>query len=89
MSRKHKIRKGLNAFRYVLSFFLLAFYLIIAFLFLFTNTWSDLIPTYRIIIGLVLLAFAALRFYISFTRFRGKKVKLNNFQKIKEEGLEV
>jgi len=61
------------------------FYLVIAFLFLFTDTWGDLIPEKRGLIGLFLVAFAALRFYVSFKRYKGKKVKLENFKKTKED----
>lgn len=84
MSKKIKIKKGFNTARYGISFLFVAFYLTIAFLFLFTNTWGDLIPDKRGLIGLILLVFAALRFYVAFARYRGKKVKLNNSIKTKE-----
>lgn len=84
MSQKIKIKKGWNVFRYCISFLLLTFYLTIALLFLFTNVWGDLITDYRKTIGLILLGFAALRFYVSFRRYKSKHRKLNNKLKIKE-----
>ena len=88
MSHKIKIKHGINIFRYSISFLFVAFYLTIAFLFLFTDAWIDLIPEKRAVIGLILLGFAALRFYVSFRRYRGKKARINHIKKIKEEKME-
>jgi len=72
------IKKGWNAFLFSFSFPLLLFYLTMSFLFLFTDAWFDIIPQYRILIGLIILGFAVLRFYISYNRFKNKRVKIEN-----------
>lgn len=76
MSKKIKILSGWNAFRLALGVLLLVFYLIVAYLFLFTDKWSDLIPEYRTFIGITILSFAAFRFYVSFYRYKIKRIKL-------------
>lgn len=76
MSKKIKILSGWNAFRLVLGVLLLVFYLVVAFLFLFTDKWIDLIPDYRTLIGITILSFAAFRFYVSFYRYKTKRIKL-------------
>ena len=55
---------------------LLSFYLTVAFLFLFTDMWIDLIPQGRGIIGLVLFLFGAFRFYVSYRRYKSKKSRI-------------
>jgi len=66
--------------RFYLSFMLLSFYLTIAFLFLFSDMWKDLIPTGRGLIGLVLLAFGAFRFYVAYRRYKTKKERIKALQ---------
>jgi hypothetical protein len=77
MSFKMKFKRSWNKLRFGLSFLLLAFYLIIGGTFLFTNTWGDLIPKGRAIIGIVLILFGILRFYIAYRRYINKLVRLN------------
>lgn len=76
MSRMIKIRAFLNRARFYFSFLLLAFYLVVGFLFLFTEVWSDLLPKARFTIGIILVLFGVLRFYVSYRRFSGKKNKI-------------
>jgi hypothetical protein len=73
MSKRIRVRHFWNHTRYYASYLLLALYIIVAFLFLFTNTWIDFIPSYRITIGVTFLVFSALRFYVAYTRFNRKK----------------
>jgi cytochrome c biogenesis protein CcdA len=77
MSYKRKIRHSWNKLRFYLSFLLLAFYLCIGGTFLFTETWSDLIPKNRVLIGIVLILFGALRFYVAYRRYINKLARLN------------
>ena len=84
MKKTGKARHFWNHLRYYLSVVLLAFYLIIGILFLFTNTWIDFLPSGRIVIGIVLILFGALRFYIAFRRFTSKKIRLNEKYKAKQ-----
>lgn len=65
-----------NIFRFFFSFFLLAFYLIVGSLFLFTDVWADLLPKGRFITGIILTLFGLLRFYIAYKRYANKKVKI-------------
>ena len=58
-----------NNIRFYLSFLLLAFYLVVGILFLFTKTWEDLLPKSRFAIGIILMLFAALRFYVAYRRY--------------------
>ena len=68
--------------RYNLSFMLLSFYLTIAFLFVFTDMWIDLIPQGRGIIGLVLFLFGGFRFYIAYRRYKSKKSRIEAIRHI-------
>ncbi|MBA3705474.1 MAG: hypothetical protein H0W84_06110 [Bacteroidetes bacterium] len=76
MSFKIIIKHNWNKLRLYLSFLLLAFYLTLAFLFLFSDTWVDLIPKGRVIIGLVFLLFGSLRFYVAYHRYKNKHIKI-------------
>jgi hypothetical protein len=64
---------------------LLAFYLTIGSIFLFTDTWADLLPKGREIIGIVLILFGALRFYIAYRRYINKLARIATSIKAKEE----
>lgn len=81
MSKRLKVKFAWNHTRYVLSYLLLAFYVIIGGLFLFSQIWSDFIPVGRGIIGIVLILFGVLRFYIAHRRFSKKHVKLQTAHK--------
>jgi hypothetical protein len=71
-----------NKLRLYLSFLLLVFYLIIGFLFLFSDIWAGILPKGREWIGAGLVAFAALRFYVAYRRYKSKYLKI---QILKEE----
>jgi cytochrome c biogenesis protein CcdA len=85
MSFKMTFRKSWNKLRFYLSFLLLAFYLVVGGTFLFTQTWSDLIPKGRAVIGIVLILFGTLRFYIAYRRYINKLARLNPSPIPKEE----
>lgn len=65
-----------NKLRLYLSFFLLAFYLIVGCLFLFSDIWVNILPEGREIVGAVLLAFATLRFFVAYRRYKHKQDKI-------------
>jgi uncharacterized membrane protein YidH (DUF202 family) len=52
----------------------LGFYLTVGFVFLFTEVWADLVPKGRYMIGLLLVLFGLLRFYVAYRRFNGKRM---------------
>jgi len=85
MSTKIIIKDTWNKIRFYFSFLLLAFYLLIAFLFLFSDVWIDMIPKGRIWIGSILLAFAALRFYVAYRRYKYKNRIIKNIKQVKED----
>jgi uncharacterized membrane-anchored protein len=78
MTFKIKLKYKWNKLRLYLSFLLLAFYLIIAYLFLFTDVWVDLLPKGRSIVGIVLFLYGALRFYIAYRRYINKSIKIKS-----------
>lgn len=71
-----------NKLRLYLSFLLLVFYLIIGFLFLFSDIWAGILPKGREWVGAGLVLFAALRFYVAYIRYKRKHIKI---QILKEE----
>lgn len=86
MTRKIKVSIGWNRVRLYLSIFLLAFYLIVGGIFLFSDTWADLLPTGRYIIGIVLISFGILRFYVAYKRYQKKEIFLTELKaKLDEE----
>lgn len=87
--KKINLQHGWNIFRYFFSFFLLAFYLIVGGLFLFTEIWTDLIPKGRFIIGLILTLFGLLRFYVAYKRYANKKIKIKEKKKRLEENVNI
>jgi hypothetical protein len=84
MSRKIAFKNSWNRLRFYLSFLLLAFYLCVGSLFLFTNTWIDLLPEGRVIIGFAVILYGAIRFYISYRRYIKKMIRIQSSIKIKE-----
>jgi cytochrome c biogenesis protein CcdA len=76
MSKKFKFKYSWNRLRFYLGVLLLLFYLVLGFLFIFTNTWSDLLPDTRFIIGISLIIFGIFRFYVSYRRFVNKKIRI-------------
>ncbi len=85
MSGRIKIKKAWNHTRFYLSFLLLAFYLIVGSVFLFTEIWADLLPKGRTIAGLVIIGFGILRFYVAWRRFINKKLRITTSQEKKED----
>lgn len=71
-----------------MSFLLLGFYLTIGFIFLFTNIWADLLPKRRYLIGVLLVLFGALRFYVSYVRFTNKSVRLKEKEESRKDASE-
>jgi cytochrome c biogenesis protein CcdA len=71
-----KSRYVWNKLRFYFSFLLLAFYLVVGGVFLFTNQWADLLPKGRYITGIILTLFGILRFYIAYRRYANKRVKI-------------
>ncbi len=84
MSFRIKLKYSWNKLRFYLSFLLFAFYLTIGVMFLFTDTWIDLLPKGRVIIGSVLILFGTLRFYVAYRRYINKLVKINTKIESKE-----
>ncbi len=84
MSLKIKLKHSWNRLRFYLSFLLFGFYLTIGFLFLFTDTWQDLLPKGRTIIGIVLILFGTLRFYIAYRRYINKILKIKTVSETKK-----
>ena len=70
-------KKNYNRIRFYLSFLLLAFYAVVGILFLFTDTWADLLPKSRFAIGIILILFGILRFYIAYRRYVNKNIRLD------------
>ena len=85
MNKVKKIKHIWNSFRFYFSFLLLAFYLTISFIFLFTSVWKDMIPTGRGATGLFFLLFALLRFYVAFRRYKNKQLLLMSFNEKQNE----
>lgn len=67
-----KIKHFWNKIRWYLSFLLFAFYLIIGFLLLFSDTWSSILIKGREIVGIALILYSILRFYIAYKRYKRK-----------------
>lgn len=86
MTKNIKFSLRWNQIRLFLSIFLLAFYIVVGGMFLFSETWNDLLPTGRYIIGSVLILFGILRFYIAYKRYvRKDKILLEIKEKLNEE----
>ncbi len=73
-----------NKIRLYLSLLLFVFYLIIGILFLFTETWGEIIPKGRGIIGLVLVLFGILRFLVAYRRYTNKHKHIKSQSSIKK-----
>ena len=76
--------KAWNLARFYFTFLLLAFYFTISFLFLFTNTWIDFIPKGRGLIGLFLLLFGIVRFYVAYRRYTQKQLSIQSLKEKKQ-----
>lgn len=80
-----KLKYSWNRLRFYLSFLLFAFYFTIGILFLFTDTWIDLMPKGRSIIGIVLILFGVLRFYIAYRRYINKLIRIKASIEVQKE----
>jgi cytochrome c biogenesis protein CcdA len=76
-----KFRAAINKLRFYLGFLLLGFYLTVGFIFLFTTIWSDLLPKARFLIGILLILFGALRFYVGYVRYSNKNLAYKEKEK--------
>lgn len=85
MSLRLKIKHIWNSILLQLSFFLLAFYLTVGALFLFSDIWADIVPKGREIIGTSLIIFACLRFYIAYRRYKTKHEKIQALKLAKKK----
>lgn len=88
MGFKIKFKYSWNRLRFYLSFLLLAFYLTIGFTFLFTDTWIDLLPKGRNIVGIVLVLFGILRFYIAYRRYIKKLLRIHAANDAKKQTID-
>jgi hypothetical protein len=76
MSFRITIKHFWNTFRFYSSYLLLAFYIVIGILFLFTDKWIDMISSGRKTIGTVIVLFGLLRFYIAYRRYKKKHARI-------------
>ena len=79
-----KIKNAWNKLRFWLSFLLLAFYLVVGCLLLFSPIWEDILPKGRTIAGAVLVLFAILRFYVAYRRYKNKHQKIQSLKMEKQ-----
>ena len=82
MSVKIILKNLWNKLLLQFSLALFAFYLVIGFLFLFSDVWIEIIPDNRDVVGYILVGFGIVRFYISYSRYKKKHLKI---QVLKEE----
>jgi cytochrome c biogenesis protein CcdA len=69
-------RSTFNKLRFYTGFLLLAFYLTVGFIFLFTDVWGDLVPKGRALIGLLLILFGTIRFYVGYLRYNQRSMNI-------------
>jgi cytochrome c biogenesis protein CcdA len=84
MAEKIKMKMIWNRLRLYASVFLLAFYIVVGGVFIFSDTWADLLPNGRYVIGIVLILFGVLRFYVAYRRYMNKDAQLKAPIKVKE-----
>lgn len=85
MNFKVIIHHSWNKLRLYLSFLLLVFYLIVGFLFLFSDIWVNILPRGREIVGIILVLFGVLRFYIAYRRYKNKHLKIQELKEHKKK----
>lgn len=78
-------KKIVNKTRFSFTTLVVLLYFVVGFLFLFTEVWSDLLPNARNTIGIVLVLFGALRFYIAYKRYASKNQKIVELSMNKDE----
>jgi TRAP-type C4-dicarboxylate transport system permease small subunit len=76
MAFKGKLRKGWSRLRFYLSFLLLAFYISLGCMLIFTDEWSTMLPKARIWVGIILILFGCLRFYIAYRRYVNRIIRM-------------
>jgi cytochrome c biogenesis protein CcdA len=74
-----------NKLRFYLSFLLLFFYLIVGFLFLFSDIWASILPKGREIVGVALVLFGAFRFYVAYRRYKRKRLRIQTLKEKKKK----
>jgi uncharacterized membrane protein YidH (DUF202 family) len=84
MTTKILIKHSWNKIRYYLSFVLFGFYIVVGGMFLFSDIWADLLPKGRSIVGIILILFGVLRFYIAYRRYVNKHAKIQILKAKKE-----
>jgi hypothetical protein len=85
MSKNHRVSFVWNRLRLYASVFLLAFYTVVGGIFIFSDTWKDLLPNGRFAIGIVLILFGILRFYVAYRRYMSKDQKIKEVIKEKTD----
>jgi hypothetical protein len=85
MAERTKMKMVWNRLRLYVSVFLLAFYIVVGGVFIFSDTWTDLLPSGRYVIGIVLILFGILRFYVAYKRYMHKDTLLKQTIKPKED----
>jgi hypothetical protein len=88
MSLKVLLHTSWNKLRLYLSFLLLVFYLIVGFLFLFSDIWANILPKGRGLVGTILVVYACFRFYISYRRYKRKHLKIQILKEQKKKNKE-
>lgn len=83
-----KLKTAIIKLRFYLSFLLLGFYLTVGFILLFTDVWADLIPKGRALIGLLLILFGGIRFYVSYTLYIKKTLRLKEKEESRQDASE-
>lgn len=76
-----KARHLLNKIRFYSVFLLLAFYIGVGLVFIFTDIWADLLPKSRFLIGIILILWGILRFYVAYKRYLSKAMRLHQLSK--------
>ncbi len=84
MTTKILIKHGWNKTRYYLSFVLFAFYIVVGGMFIFSDIWADLLPKGRVLVGIILILFGLLRFYIAYRRYVKKHERIQELKAKKE-----
>jgi hypothetical protein len=80
-----RFRHFINKIRFYSGYLLLAFYLTVGILFIFTEMWADLIPKGRALIGISLILWGVLRFYVAYRRYINKALKISQSSKAKDD----
>lgn len=85
MGFKIKLRKGWSRLRFYLSFLLLAFYITLGCFLIFTDEWHSMLPKGRLWVGIALIIFGCLRFYVAYRRYVNRIIRIKMKTKLKEK----